>query len=423
MKKFIIIILPVLIAQSFAQFYEGSRFSGIGVPYFESEIFRTFADSDSTTRLFIYNEILNDDLTFIKDENEGYISEFELILAIFDLNENQTSSKTIRKTVKELNYDQTNNREKKIFINDYFDLVPGNYEIRIQMNDLISNKTTNRKISINIEDFREKLLSMSDILFLDDLELDSMGTLSKAIPRVQNNFSTRDGYFFLYFNLYSKNNPVKVSLNYRIESQSGKIDLDTTIVTELNDKISSHSFRIDKKKFTNNKYNCIIELKSENENIEKKKNFSFYWIDTPQTQEDLSLAIRQMMHILPEDSLDKYRDSTLEQQQQFFVRFWAKKDPNPATKINELQEEYFRRVNYANREYSAFNNDGWRSDRGRILIKFGQPDDIERHPFELNSVPYIIWRYFALRKTFVFADKTGFGDYRLLPRYMDQEYR
>ena len=86
-------------------------------------------------------------------------------------------------------------------------------------------------------------------------------------------------------------------------------------------------------------------------------------------------------------------------------------------------EEYFRRVNYANREYSNFNEGGWLSDRGRILIKFGYPDDIERHPYELDSVPYVIWRYYSLRKVFVFADRSGFGDYRLLPEYMNYEFQ
>ena len=50
------------------------------------------------------------------------------------------------------------------------------------------------------------------------------------------------------------------------------------------------------------------------------------------------------------------------------------------------------------------------------------PKNLERHPFEMNSVPYVIWRYYSLRKVFVFADKTGFGDYRLLPSYQSQEY-
>ena len=86
-------------------------------------------------------------------------------------------------------------------------------------------------------------------------------------------------------------------------------------------------------------------------------------------------------------------------------------------------DEYFGRVNISNKEYSTFTNNGWFTDRGRILIKFGHPDDIERHPFELHTNPYVVWRYYALRKIFVFMDRTGFGDCQLHPDYFDQEWR
>ena len=90
--------------------------------------------------------------------------------------------------------------------------------------------------------------------------------------------------------------------------------------------------------------------------------------------------------------------------------------------MNELMVEYYNRINHANREFSNFNEGGWLSDRGRILVKFGQPDDIERHPFEIDTYPYEIWRFYSLRKIFIFADRTGFGDFRLLPEYMDEEF-
>ena len=143
----------------------------------------------------------------------------------------------------------------------------------------------------------------------------------------------------------------------------------------------------------------------------------------PETASDIGLALRQMQYIVSVDSLDTYEDASPKQMKAFFERFWARRDPNPETKGNELMQEYFSRVNYANREFSSFTEDGWLSDRGRILIKFGVPDDIERHPFEVDSYPYVIWRYYSLRRTFLFVDRTGFGEYRLDPRYQSEEYR
>jgi len=57
--------------------------------------------------------------------------------------------------------------------------------------------------------------------------------------------------------------------------------------------------------------------------------------------------------------------------------------------------------------------EGWRTDRGMVYIRFGAPENVERHPFETNSRPYEVWRYYNLNYEFVFVDDTGFGDYRL----------
>ena len=130
-----------------------------------------------------------------------------------------------------------------------------------------------------------------------------------------------------------------------------------------------------------------------------------------------------MRYIIPHDSLDKYKNSDLDVKQVYFKRFWKLRDPNPKTTKNELKDEYFKRVNYANRNFTGFGQNGWLTDRGRILIKFGFPDDIERHPFEMGTQPYQIWRYYGLRKTFVFLDQTGFGDYRLHMDYLNVEFQ
>ena len=50
---------------------------------------------------------------------------------------------------------------------------------------------------------------------------------------------------------------------------------------------------------------------------------------------------------------------------------------------------------------------------GMIYIIYGEPEQVESHPFELNSKPYQIWYYYSLSRTFVFVDEIGTGDYEL----------
>ena len=76
-------------------------------------------------------------------------------------------------------------------------------------------------------------------------------------------------------------------------------------------------------------------------------------------------------------------------------------------------EEYYSRVDYANRNYASF-TEGWRTDRGMVFIRFGPPQNIERHPFDADTKPYEVWYYYNQNREFIFVDETGFGDYRLL---------
>ena len=85
------------------------------------------------------------------------------------------------------------------------------------------------------------------------------------------------------------------------------------------------------------------------------------WIITP---EELS-AFKQL-------SNDEERD-------QFIEQFWLRRDPTPDTVENEYKEEHYRRIAYANEHFPA-GKAGWMTDRGRIYIVFGPPDEIDAHP-------------------------------------------
>jgi GWxTD domain-containing protein len=133
----------------------------------------------------------------------------------------------------------------------------------------------------------------------------------------------------------------------------------------------------------------------------------------PITIVDLDKAIDQMRYIARDSDLDYIRaGGDAEEKRKRFVEYWAKRDPDPTTPRNELLEEYYRRVDFANKNFAHY-LEGWRSDRGMVYIRFGPPENIERHPFDINTKPYEIWYYYQLQREFIFVDETGFGDYRL----------
>jgi GWxTD domain-containing protein len=68
-----------------------------------------------------------------------------------------------------------------------------------------------------------------------------------------------------------------------------------------------------------------------------------------------------------------------EERESFIEQFWIRRNPDPNSSYNSFKEEHYRRIAYAN-EHFASGVPGWRTDRGRIYIMHGKPDDIETHP-------------------------------------------
>lgn len=100
--------------------------------------------------------------------------------------------------------------------------------------------------------------------------------------------------------------------------------------------------------------------------------------------------------------------------EEFIEDFWAKRDPDPYTEENEFKEEFYQRIEYANKRFHE-GVPGWKTDRGRIYIYLGPPDTIEQRPFinSPNIKGLIWWGYYKYRLGVEFVDTTGDGRYSL----------
>jgi GWxTD domain-containing protein len=111
------------------------------------------------------------------------------------------------------------------------------------------------------------------------------------------------------------------------------------------------------------------------------------------------------------------------QREEFIEQFWLRRDPTPGSAGNEFKEEHYRRIDYANQRFpTASGKPGWQTDRGRIYIVYGPPDEIEAHPSGAPQTPYPfeIWLYRHVEglgdNLFItFRDRTKAGDYEIAP--------
>jgi GWxTD domain-containing protein len=121
---------------------------------------------------------------------------------------------------------------------------------------------------------------------------------------------------------------------------------------------------------------------------------------------------------------------TDDERERFIEEFWRRRDPDPDTDENEYREEYYERIAYANEHYAS-GIPGWKTDRGRIYITWGKPDEVESHPSggaynresyegggSTSTYPFERWFYRYLPGVgsgieIEFVDPTGSGEYRI----------
>ena len=112
------------------------------------------------------------------------------------------------------------------------------------------------------------------------------------------------------------------------------------------------------------------------------------------------------------------RVKDLDERRRILRDIWDARDPTPETAVNEFRDEFYTLLMYANERYSVQRLEGWETDRGRVLLKYGRPAMIESHLYERGRKPYEIWKYNNIsgegRADFVFADMDGFGDFELI---------
>jgi len=134
--------------------------------------------------------------------------------------------------------------------------------------------------------------------------------------------------------------------------------------------------------------------------------------------------------ITPEERHTFLHLTTNEEREQFIEAFWQRRNPDPDSAENTYKEEHYRRIAYAN-EHFASGIPGWKTDRGKIYIMWGPPDEIDAHPTggtwdrpmdqgggETTTYAYEDWRYRYLEGIgenveLEFVDPSGTGEYHL----------
>jgi len=381
------------------------------------EAIASASDSVGKSRLDFYVQIPNEELRFVHEATE-YIARYEITLDVLKPDQSLAWDRVATIEVRTKDFSVTSSSKHYSLRQFTADLEPGSYEINLNLQDLETKQGTRLKRKIVVLDFPRDSLALSDIMLVS--RLSTHGEKKSIVPNISGNVGQQSDVLILFLEAYTNLPADSIQTECRIFNEK-KERIYTSVQTDLRTGPRTQLFlKLTPPSFAMGAYLVVVEASLTGKDAQKNVSHALsnrkFYVRTgnlPMTILEIDKAIDQMRFVAREIELDSIRaGATEEERRNRFLEFWKKRDPDPQTPRNELMEEYYQRVSYANNNFATFTV-GWKSDRGMVYIRLGPPENIERHPFDNNARPYEIWYYYTQNREFVFVDDSGFGDYRL----------
>jgi GWxTD domain-containing protein len=367
-------------------------------------------------RLDVFVQVGFDILSFLKN-GDLYDASYEMTISVLDSAGSLVSEKLWTEEVKGVSFDRSVSPSSVSITQRSFPVNPGRYLVRVIMYDKESK--VNRQIAreVVVPEYAGPDLTLSGIMVLNRVVM--QGDRRSITPNVSSNIGTIPDSFFVYVETYNPKNMDTADLFMIVLNGKGDAVLARDTLVVLKPGRGDLILTFHHATLALGDYRLVVSARSPKAKEDDPmlattmKNVIVRWQGVPRSVKDLDLAIDQLRYIAKDDEFSSLRDAkTPEEKQTKFNAFWKKRDPNPNTPRNERMEEFYARVEYANKHFSHY-LDGWRTDMGMVFIIFGPPNNVERHPFETDTKPYEVWSYYELNYSILFMDETGFGDYKL----------
>lgn len=409
-----------------------------------------FRAQDDFVLVELYYSIFRNHLKFIPDEN-GWKATFVFKAEIWQ-------NDSLLATDQWQNIDFVDSLTQvgagqKLYGLGYFAIRPGNYLLKVTMTDVNSAYEKQKEHSIVIEPISDDQLTISDIELVSQIKSSAERTRFfkngyQVIPNPDQFYGTGMPMLSFYSEIYnltddSAPDTGNYSVTYRILDNDGQIVRE--FPTKIRKKPGESAVEVSGMNiisFRSGTY--YLELEANNlvndERAAQKKKFFIYRegdlavpdsIAQKLAEQKLRASLERIYKNMDDENLNEEFDaasyiSTREEKdifktldvrgkQAFLLEFWRKRDTSPETPQNEYRDNYLKLVNTANKEFSGFKK-GYKSDRGRVLLIYGVPDEIERFPLNMEQKEHLIWKYFSIQGgvIFIFADKQGFGSLELI---------
>ena len=400
MKKFLIYLL--FITAIFSQ----NRNLDRNIDQFKIDTFTRPLES-GLVEVMCFVKIPNYSLQFVK-EGRNFIAEYDVNLSVVGQDDIEVATGSFSDKIIVKKFSETTSRVKSTILSSSFVVPLEDYVVSVNIKDIDTKLTSKKTKKVNLDDFSETF-QVYDPIFLKETD-GEWGFSDNEFPVDASQIIIKENQ--LKFYQYATISPGDYTMVINVFSGK-KLQWTDTINSSSDTKVISQLINLPTKNI--NKVDLRIEVTINQGSLSDSKSSKFKSRDSFMFGGvgNIDLALSQMNYILTTQERKELKNLKQNEKEGFFKKAWARRDPKPETKVNELMDEYYARVQFAEENFSRGSSGGWRSDMGMIFILFGKPDDIQRYSSMQSNYVYETWYYFSIGEEFAFVDDYGFGDYRL----------
>ncbi len=414
MRKFKIILLFSLLSIFIGNITLAQRQQQIpkkNIEKFSLSAFTRTVNTGDSLQVLVYMQIPNFTLQFVKLDT-NYIARYEAVIALQTKKGKQVGREVWQDSIIVNNYNSTNSILKNRTLMVSYYVPSGKYKVVASLLDLDTKNSGENIIKLNLSDY-DKNHYLHEQILLDKSD-GNWGFGDDLIPAIHNStFDVDDG---LTFYLSGKVLPGKYILNTQFLNKEEKVLFEKIIIDTSQTGIFKHTVNLPTEHIEGIGINIKTELVQGKYSSEKTKKIIIRKAGISHLISNLEEALKQMGYILNSEERREIKKVSTKNREKLFKKLWKRRDPTPDTAVNELMNEYYKRVAYSNMHFESF-MDGWETDRGMIYIIFGPPDEIDKFMLQQRQEPYETWQYYRIQESFTFVGD-NFGHYRLTTPFL-----
>ena len=375
-------------------------------PYFSSEV-AISVDAEGRPEITVAVTLPYGELQWVKLER-GYGAGAEFKVVFEPRGRSQNYGDTWVRRIAVPSFETTRSPNAVLHERRTFAPRPGTYDLRVSVEDLGSLEESFASQRVVVPDHSRVPVGFAD------LELgtaDSSGRFTTLVTRRLGLNVAQLAARAVLFDRRPGDWPRRYSFRHKIRDEHGE-----ELTSGVQEVTLTHSaepvvIRPARTELFLGSYVFEVELVEGQSRWRVERSFEVEESGPPRGKE-FERMLEPLAYIADAAEIEELRSLAPEQQARGWEEFWRRRDPTPETPRNEAMLEFFRRVHYAEEHFQGY-GPGWRSDMGRIYIKYGPPDQIETRPATPQSPPFEIWYYNRPYRRLVFEDREGFGRYVL----------